>query len=71
MSTAPFLARPDLAQRLVAGITGVKPKRTVDPDQAVALGAAAFAGILEGEVGEPLKNFGAFVDVLTAVYRAW
>ncbi|CAN0072266.1 unnamed protein product [Scytosiphon promiscuus] len=37
-------------QRLVGGITGVKPKRTVDPDQAVALGAAAFAGILEGEV---------------------
>ncbi|CAN0529840.1 unnamed protein product, partial [Scytosiphon promiscuus] len=33
--------------RLVGGITGVKPKRTVDPDQAVALGAAAFAGILE------------------------
>lgn len=30
----------------------MKPKRTVDPDRAVALGAAAFAGILEGEVGD-------------------
>lgn len=30
----------------------MKPKRTVDPDRAVALGAAAFAGILEGEVGK-------------------
>lgn len=39
-------------QKLVAGITGVTPKRTVNPDQAVALGAAAFAGILEGEVSE-------------------
>lgn len=43
-------------QRLVGGITGVKPKRTVDPDRAVALGAAAFAGILEGEVGRWLRN---------------
>ncbi|CAM9960422.1 unnamed protein product [Pylaiella littoralis] len=42
--------RMPCVQRLVGGITGVKPKRTVDPDQAVALGAAAFAGILEGEV---------------------
>lgn len=39
-------------QKLVAGITGVKAKRTVNPDQAVALGAAAYAGILEGEVKE-------------------
>ncbi|CAM9340575.1 unnamed protein product [Ectocarpus sp. 6 AP-2014] len=42
--------RMPCVQRLVGGITGVKPKRTVDPDRAVALGAAAFAGILEGEV---------------------
>lgn len=38
------------SQRLVAGITGLKPRRTVDPDKAVALGAAVYAGILEGEV---------------------
>eukprot|EP00904_Undaria_pinnatifida_P008545 jgi/Undpi1/4820/HiC_scaffold_19.g08173.m1 len=42
--------RMPCVQKLVAGITGVMPKRTVDPDLAVALGAAAFAGILEGEV---------------------
>ena len=38
----------------MAGITGVVPKWTVDPDLAVALGAAAFAGILEGEVCYPI-----------------
>lgn len=43
-------------QRLVGGITGVKPKRTVDPDRAVALGAAAFAGILEGEVRQSFSR---------------
>ncbi|CAN0175318.1 unnamed protein product [Ascophyllum nodosum] len=42
--------RMPCVQRLVEGITGVKPRRTVDPDKAVALGAAAYAGILEGEV---------------------
>ncbi|CAM9931253.1 unnamed protein product, partial [Discosporangium mesarthrocarpum] len=37
-------------QRLVRGVTGVSPQSTVDPDKAVALGAAIYAGILEGEV---------------------
>lgn len=46
-----FVFRPlGSIQKLVAGITGVRPKRTVDPDKAVALGAATYAGILEGEV---------------------
>lgn len=49
--------RPRNTQKLVAGITGVMPKRTVDPDLAVALGAAAFAGILEGEVIYPFYFF--------------
>ena len=37
-------------RKLVANIFGVDPRRTVDPMQAVALGAAVQAGILSGEV---------------------
>ena len=37
-------------RKLVANIFGVDPRRTVDPMQAVALGAAIQAGVLSGEV---------------------
>jgi molecular chaperone DnaK len=36
--------------RLVRTITGVDPRRTVNPDEAVSLGAAVMAGILDGSV---------------------
>jgi hypothetical protein len=35
--------------RLVKIITGIEPKKTVNPDEAVSLGAAVMAGILDGE----------------------
>lgn len=38
-------------RKLVANVFGVDPRRTVDPMQAVALGAAVHAGVLAGEVG--------------------
>ena len=37
-------------QRLVKIITGIDPRRTVNPDEAVSLGAAVMAGILDGDV---------------------
>lgn len=60
-------------QKLVAAITGVRPKRTVDPDKAVALGAATYAGILEGEVrrcpfGFRIGLMNQFMESMKAVY---
>lgn len=37
--------------RLLAAITGVVPQRTVNPDEAVALGCAVQVGILDGDSG--------------------
>ena len=37
--------------RLLAALTGVVPQKTVNPDEAVALGCAVHAGILDGEQG--------------------
>lgn len=37
-------------RRLVRVVTGVDPKMTVNPDEAVSLGAAVLAGILDGEI---------------------
>jgi molecular chaperone DnaK (HSP70) len=37
--------------RLLAAITGVVPQKTVNPDEAVALGCAVHAGILDGVAG--------------------
>jgi molecular chaperone DnaK (HSP70) len=37
--------------RLIAALTGVVPQRTVNPDEAVALGCAVHAGVLDGIEG--------------------
>jgi len=54
-------------QRLVRTITGVDPRRTVNPDEAVSLGAAVMAGILDGSV----KNMEVVSSFAAAVYRAF
>jgi len=35
--------------RIISSLTGVTPQRTVDPDEAVALGCAVHAGVLDGK----------------------
>ncbi|CAM9423107.1 unnamed protein product [Chrysoparadoxa australica] len=50
--------RMPCVRRLVETCTGLPPRAGVNPDEAVALGAAIYAGILEGEVEG--------MDVLTA-----
>jgi molecular chaperone DnaK (HSP70) len=37
--------------RLIAALTGVVPKKTIDPDEAVALGCAVHVGVLDGKEG--------------------
>jgi molecular chaperone DnaK (HSP70) len=37
--------------RLLAALTGVVPQKTVNPDEAVALGCAVQAGVLDGMEG--------------------
>ena len=37
--------------RLLAAVTGVAPQKTVDPDEAVALGCAVHVGVLDGREG--------------------
>ena len=37
-------------QRLMYAMTGVVPRQTINPDEAVSLGAAVMAGIIDGDV---------------------
>ncbi len=46
--------RTPLVQAKVAGLFGQEPKKSVNPDEAVALGAAIQGGVLKGEVREVL-----------------
>ena len=46
------MTRMPAVQEKVKGIFSKEPSRTVNPDEAVALGAAIQAGILAGEVGD-------------------
>lgn len=39
-------------QRLISMLTGLIPRQTVNPDEAVSLGAAIMAGIIDGEVSD-------------------
>ena len=54
--------------RLLAAITGVVPKRTVNPDEAVALGCAVQVGILDGD--PDLENLQVLTPMQAAVLRA-
>jgi molecular chaperone DnaK (HSP70) len=49
--------------RLISALTGIVPKRTVDPDEAVALGCAVHVGILDGnqEMGTVLNPMQAAI----------
>ena len=53
--------------RLVHGITGINPRRTVNPDEAVSLGAAILAGMLDGEVTE-MKVLSSWQAALQKAY---
>ncbi len=46
--------RMPMVQELVKNLTGNEPKRTVNPDEVVALGAALQAGVLAGDVSDML-----------------
>ncbi len=46
------MTRMPAVQEKVKGIFGKEPSRSVNPDEAVALGAAVQAGILTGDVGD-------------------
>ncbi len=39
-------------QKLITVLTGVPPTRTVNPDEAVSLGAAVMAGIMDGDIAD-------------------
>ena len=42
--------------RFIKRLTGLRAKPVVDPEQAVALGAATFAGILAGSIDQRVFN---------------
>jgi molecular chaperone DnaK len=46
--------RMPMVRRLVAAFTGKTPSYAIDPDRAVALGTAVYAGMLEGSVRDSL-----------------
>ena len=55
-------------------MTGIEPCTSVDPGEAVALGAATHAGILIGTVGQVELMDGSFVADLhnrTTGFRDW
>ena len=59
--------RMPAVQRLIQGLTGVKPRLTVNPDEAVSLGAAVLAGTLDGT----LNNMQVMSSWQAALYRAF
>ncbi|KAJ1430280.1 Hsp70 protein-domain-containing protein, partial [Ochromonadaceae sp. CCMP2298] len=44
--------RISAVRRLVRAVTGVEPQRSVNPDEAVCLGAGTMAGILDGSIAD-------------------
>ena len=52
--------------RLLAALTGVVPQKTVNPDEAVALGCAVHVGVLDGQ-----DDFGTVLNPMqAAILRA-
>ena len=49
-------------QRLVEAVTGIEPRTTVNPDEAVALGAGIHAGVLDGTIED--------VEMMTPIQAA-
>jgi molecular chaperone DnaK (HSP70) len=54
--------------RILAALTGVVPQRTVNPDEAVALGCAVQAGLLDGN--EDLGGLTVLTPMQAAIMRA-
>lgn len=54
--------------RMLATLTGVVPKRTINPDEAVALGCAVQLGVLDGD--EKLDGLRVISGLEAAFYRA-
>ena len=54
--------------RLLAAMTGVVPQRTVNPDEAVALGCAVQVGVLDGN--EDLGGLTVLTPIQAAIMRA-
>lgn len=54
--------------RLLAALTGVVPQRTVNPDEAVALGCAVQVGVLDGD--ENLGGLTVLTPMQAAIMRA-
>ena len=54
-------------QRAIQGLTGITPRLTVNPDEAVSLGAAILAGTLDGTV----ENMQVMSSWQAALYRAF
>ena len=59
--------RMPCVQRLLRTVTGIEPKSSVNPDEAVSLGAAVLAGIMEGEI----KNMEVMSAWQAAMYKAF
>ena len=54
--------------RMLAAMTGVVPQRTVNPDEAVALGCAVQVGVLDGN--EDLGGLTVLTPMQAAIMRA-
>jgi len=55
--------------RMLTALTGVTPQKTVNPDEAVALGAAIQVGILDGD--DRLGDMQVLNPMQAAVLRAF
>ena len=54
-------------QRLLRTVTGIEPKSSINPDEAVSLGAAVLAGIMDGDI----KNMEVMSAWQAAMYKAF
>ena len=59
--------RMPCVQRLLRTVTGIEPKSSINPDEAVSLGAAVLAGIMDGDI----KNMEVMSAWQAAMYKAF